>query len=46
MYSGTSIQGTPSGLNRGVPSIEVTDTKIMWMFFWEQSLCPLIEGVS
>ena len=33
MCSGTSIQGTPSGLNRGVPSIEVTDTKIMWTFF-------------
>ena len=46
MYHGTSIQGTPSGLNRDVSSIAVTDTKIMWMFFWEQSLCPLNEGVS
>ena len=46
MYRGTSIQGTPSGLNRDVSSIAVTDTKIMWMFFWEQSLCVLNEGVS
>ena len=46
MYCGTSIQGTPSGLNRRVSSIAVKDTKIMWMFFWEQSLCVLNEGVS
>ena len=33
-------------LNRGVPSIEVTDTKIMWTFFRDQILCPLNGGVS
>ena len=32
-------------LNRGVPSIEVTDTKIVWKFFWDQNLCPLNGGV-
>ena len=28
-------------LNRGVPSIEVTNTKITWTFFRDQILCPL-----
>ena len=31
----------PFSLNRGVPSIEVIDTKIMWKFFLEQILCLL-----
>ena len=31
----------PFPLNRGVPSIEVTNTKIKWTFFWDQILCPL-----
>ena len=35
----------PFPLNRGVPSIEVSDTKIMWAFYRDQSLCPLNEGV-
>ena len=32
-------------LNRGVPSIEVTNTKITWTFFRDQILCPLNGGV-
>ena len=35
----------PFRLNRCVPSIEVTDTKIMWTFLRDQILCPLIGGV-
>ena len=31
----------PFSLNKGVPSIEVIDTKIMWKFFLEQILCLL-----
>ena len=30
---------------QGVPSIEVTKTKIMWTFFQDQILCPLNGGV-
>ena len=34
-------------LNRGVPSREVSlDTKNMWVFFRDQSLCPLNRGVN
>ena len=36
----------PFSLNRGVPSIEVIVTKIIWAFFWDQILCPLNKGVS
>ena len=32
-------------LNRGVPSIEVINAKIMWTFFRDQILCPLNRGV-
>ena len=35
----------PFPLNSGVPSLGVTDTKIMWTFFCDQSLCPLNGGV-
>ena len=38
-------QKCPFPLNRGVLSIEVTDTKIMRTFFWDQLLCPLNGGV-
>ena len=31
----------PFPLNRGVPSIVVTNTKIMRAFFWDQILCLL-----
>ena len=31
----------PFPLNRGVPSTEVTNTKIRWPFFRDQILCPL-----
>ena len=41
---GTQIR-CPFRLNRCVPSIEVTDTKIKWTFFRDQILCPLIGGV-
>ena len=41
---GTKKKG-PFSLNRGVPSKEVTNTKIMWKFFWDQILCPLSRGV-
>ena len=34
----------PFPLNTGVPSIEVTNTKIMWTFFPDQILCPLNGG--
>ena len=36
----------PFPLSRGVPSIEVTDSKIMSTFFLDQILCPLNGGVS
>ena len=32
-------------LNRGVSSIDVTNTKIIWTFFWDQILCSLSGGV-
>ena len=32
---------SPFPLNKNVPSIEVTDIKIMWTFFPDQILCPL-----
>ena len=32
-------------LNRGVTSLELTNTKIMRTFFWRQILCPLNGGV-
>ena len=35
----------PFPLNKGVPSIEVIGTKIMWVFFRDQILCPLNGGV-
>ena len=41
----------PFPLNRGVPSIEVTDTKTMWTFFQDKIVvcpewrCPLNRGV-
>ena len=35
----------PFPLNRGVPSTEETDSKIMWTFFRDQILCPLNGGV-
>ena len=40
----------PFPLNRGIPSKEVINTKIMWAFFQEQILspewrCPLNRGV-
>ena len=35
----------PFPLNRGVPSIKLTNTKIMWTFFQDQILCPLNRGV-
>ena len=35
----------PFSLNRGVAWKEVTNTKIMWKFFWDQILCPLNRGV-
>ena len=38
-------QNCPFPLNRGVLSIEVTDTKIMGTFFGDQLLCPLNGGV-
>ena len=31
----------PYPVNRGVPSIEITGTKIMWAFFRDQILCPV-----
>ena len=31
--------------NRGVPSIEVANTKIMWTFLRDKILCPLNRGV-
>ena len=31
-------------LNRGVPSLEGIDTKIVWTFFRDQILCPLNGG--
>ena len=31
----------PYPVNRGIPSIEVTGTKIMWAFFRDQILCPV-----
>ena len=34
----------PFPLNRGVPSLEVTNTKIMWTFFRDKILCPLNGG--
>ena len=36
-----TLNTCPFPLNRGVPSIEVTNTKIKWTFFWDQILCPL-----
>ena len=40
----------PFPLNRGVPSIQVTDIKIMWTSFPDEILCPLYgvvtQGVS
>ena len=36
-----TLKMRPFPLNRGVPSIEVTDTKIMWTFLRDQILCPL-----
>ena len=40
-FPGFGIQKTcPFPLNRGVPSIEVTDSQIMWTFFRDQILCP------
>ena len=40
----------PFPLNRGVPSIQVTDIKITWTSFSDQILCPLYgvvtQGVS
>ena len=36
----------PFPLNRGVPSIEVTDTKIMGAFFQDQILCPVNGDVA
>ena len=35
----------PFPLNRDIPSIEVTNTKIMWTYFWDQILCPPNRGV-
>ena len=35
----------PFSLNGGVPLIEVTDIRIIWVFFQDQSLCPLNGGV-
>ena len=35
----------PFSLNGGVPFIQVTDTKIIWVFFREQNLCPPNGGV-
>ena len=35
----------PFLLNRGVPSIEVIDTKIVRVFFRDQITCPLNEGI-
>ena len=35
----------PFSLNRGVPSVEVINTKTMWKFFWDQISCPLNTGV-
>ena len=36
----------PFPLNRGVPSMEITNTKIRWTFSRDQILCPLNGGVS
>ena len=36
----------PSRMNRGVPSIEETNTKIRGIFFGDQILSPLNGGVS
>ena len=33
-------------MNRGFPLIQVTNTKIMWTFFGDQTLCSLNGGVS
>ena len=38
-------RSVPFPLNRGVASIEVTDTKCKWTFFQDQNLCPLNGGV-
>ena len=35
----------PFSLNGGVPLIGATDTRIIWVFFQDQSLCPLNEAV-
>ena len=35
----------PFPLDRCVPSLEVTDTKLMWTFFRDQILCALNGGV-
>ena len=35
----------PFPLNRGVPSTEVTNIKVMWTFFQDQILCALNGGV-
>ena len=40
-----SRKSVPFPLNRGVPSTEVTNIKIMWTFFRDQNLCPLNGGV-
>ena len=36
----------PFPLNRGFPSIEVTNTEIMWTFFGDQIFCPPNGGVT
>ena len=41
----TAISQPRFPLNRDVPSILVTDTKIMWAFFQHQILCLLNGGV-
>ena len=38
-------QKCPFPLYRGVTSLELTNTMIMWTFFWRQILCPLNGGV-
>ena len=35
----------PLSLDRGVPLIETTNTKIIWTFLRDQILCPLNVGV-
>ena len=44
LYEGTK-KSCAFPLNRGVPSIEVTNTKITWTFFRDYILCPLDGGV-